>query len=172
MRPVLQCRSCYTPHIGHPTHTAGEKGKFNIDDADDAVRQALVLRRGELTWPPPALPAPPPPPPQPEAPPPEDPAVAKKAATFGTAVALTAGVAGVMGLGFVSPSALPTCFTHTSSRRARIELLEYSAISTSLLEVHIAIRAARFGTAVVLIVANAGGLGLSFVNECVMMGCD
>ncbi|GAB4819658.1 hypothetical protein N2152v2_006704 [Parachlorella kessleri] len=40
----------------------GHKGQFLIDDADDAVRGALVLEGGELRWPAPPLKLPPPPP--------------------------------------------------------------------------------------------------------------
>jgi H+-translocating NAD(P) transhydrogenase len=40
--------------------TSGVKGFWNLDDDDAAVRGALVLRDGALTWPPPPLPPPPP----------------------------------------------------------------------------------------------------------------
>eukprot|EP01025_Chloroclados_australasicus_P030914 TRINITY_DN3113_c0_g2_i9.p1 TRINITY_DN3113_c0_g2~~TRINITY_DN3113_c0_g2_i9.p1 ORF type:complete len:620 (-),score=105.33 TRINITY_DN3113_c0_g2_i9:100-1959(-) len=38
--------------------TTGDKTRFYIDHKDDAVRGALVLDKGELTWPPPPPPAP------------------------------------------------------------------------------------------------------------------
>lgn len=40
--------------------TTGTKGYWFVDDDDQAVRGALVLRDGALTWPAPALPPPPP----------------------------------------------------------------------------------------------------------------
>jgi len=42
--------------------TGGEKGIFNIDHADEAVRGMLVVEEGKLMWPAPVKAAPPPPP--------------------------------------------------------------------------------------------------------------
>lgn len=79
---------------------------FQIDHKDDAVRGALVLEEGELRWPapPPAVKAAPP---KPTAPKKEE--VKGPPDVYGAALrnagATTAGLAGVLALGFVSPSA-------------------------------------------------------------------
>ena len=84
---------------------AGHKGEFYIDSKDDAVRHSLVLDGGELKWPPPPLPAPPPPPPRAEEAKKEDAPVDMYKVTMDNAMATTGGAAGIMALGFVSPSA-------------------------------------------------------------------
>ena len=83
----------------------GDKGVLAFDDGDPAVRSALVVRGGALTWPPPALP--PPPSAQAKAPPttaavkpPPDP----RAAARSGAVTTAAAVAGVLAVGASAPS--------------------------------------------------------------------
>lgn len=88
--------------------SAGNKGEFHLDDKDDAVRMSTVLLDGDLKWPPPPLPAPPPPPPKPEAPPEETGPPDLYKPTFNNAMVTTGGIAGIIGMGFVSPSAPPT----------------------------------------------------------------
>ena len=105
-RASVRCERAMA-HGERAERTAGEKGAFFIDDKDDAVRQSTVLLGGELKWPPPPLPAPPPPPPRPEPEAPPDPAEVAYKATTTTVLGLTALVAAVMGLGFVSPSTHP-----------------------------------------------------------------
>lgn len=87
----------------------GHRGRLFVDPADEAVRSALVVERGELRWPPPPLKerkkakaatqaAPPPPPPSPE----ELEARARSVA-LKNALGSAAGAAGLVALGAASP---------------------------------------------------------------------
>ena len=83
----------------------GDKGVLAFDDGDPAVRSALVLRDGALTWPPPALPPLPSakskaPPTTAAVKPPPDP----RAAARSGAVTTAAAVAGVLAVGAGAPS--------------------------------------------------------------------
>lgn len=85
----------------------GHKEQFYLDSKDDAVRMSTVLLDGELKWPPPPLPTPPPPPPKPEAAPEETGPPDLYKPTLNSALVTTGGVAGIIGMGFVSPSVPP-----------------------------------------------------------------
>ncbi|KAK9824598.1 hypothetical protein WJX72_011597 [[Myrmecia] bisecta] len=86
--------------------TTKKKDEFWIDHKDDAVRAALVLDNGELMWP---APAPPAPKVAPVAATPAAKAVPSgpvdlRPKTMSTALATTAGLTGILAMGFVSPS--------------------------------------------------------------------
>ncbi len=92
-------------------------GAVAIDTGDQVVRGALVLHKGELTWPPPPPPTPAPPPepgvaprPEPEKPAPAPPG-AVKAARAKTSVWLTLAGAALIGLGLAAPASFLTHFT-------------------------------------------------------------
>lgn len=95
--------------------TSGVKGVWAVDEADAAVRGALVLHGGALTWPPPPLP----PPPAPKPPPPPTAAAlaalaaatpeGRRSAAVRSAGVTALGVASLVGLGAAAPG--PTLAT-------------------------------------------------------------
>ena len=104
----------YGNNLGHLLADMGGGAHFHVDLADEVVRGALVLLKGELMWPPPRREAPPTPP----APAPRPAGVAAPTAHerqpppapgAGRAVALAVAAAAVVGLGLVAP---PSFLSH------------------------------------------------------------
>ena len=100
-------------NLTHLLADLGGASHFHLDLADEVVRGALVLRDGELLWPPPARP-PLPLPPEPKVVAPPAAALAAKApasaGVAGPVFALIAAVA-LVGLGLVAPPAFLTHLT-------------------------------------------------------------
>jgi NAD(P) transhydrogenase subunit alpha len=94
-------------NLTHLLADLGGASHFHLDLADEVVRGALVLRNGELLWPPPARrPVALPPDPKPIAAKPAAPAPAppKKSSAAGPLLAIV-GAAALVGLGLVAPPA-------------------------------------------------------------------
>lgn len=83
--------------------TSKQKGVFNIDHKDDAVRGALVTQGGKLMWPPPAPPAPKGKPKVADAPKAEPLVIDHRAEAKRRATITAAGLTGILALGAASP---------------------------------------------------------------------
>ena len=70
-RLATTCSQLYATNLCHLLDDMGGGEGYRIDHGDEAVRGALVLDGGELTWPPPKV-EPPPPKPAPPTPPPAE----------------------------------------------------------------------------------------------------
>jgi NAD(P) transhydrogenase subunit alpha len=106
----------YGNNLVHLLTDMGGMKHFAVNEEDEVVRGALVLRDGELKWPPPKKDAPPPPPPKPAAPP--KPAgghghghAAAPASGTGQAVAAVAAAVALTALGLVAPGEFLSHFT-------------------------------------------------------------
>lgn len=117
-RMPTQSSTLYANNISKFLLAIGPKGHYHIDLNDEVVRGSIVLKDGELLWPPPPpkVVAAPPPPPTPVA------AVAKGVkkeaevpdyfkATLKDSFLCTAGLAGIVGLGVISPNPAFTTMT-------------------------------------------------------------
>ena len=106
----------YGNNLVHLLTDMGGMKHFAVNEEDEVVRGALVLRDGELKWPPPKKDAPPPPPPKPAAPP--KPAgghghghAAAPTSGTGQAVAAVAAAVALTALGLVAPGEFLSHFT-------------------------------------------------------------
>jgi len=106
----------YGNNLVHLLTDMGGAKKFAVNEDDEVVRGALVLRDGALKWPPPKKDAPPPPPPKPAAAP--KPAgghghghAAPPSSGTGQAVAALAAAVALTGLGLVAPGEFLSHFT-------------------------------------------------------------
>ena len=106
----------YGNNLVHLLTDMGGAKKFTVNEDDEVVRGALVLRDGALKWPPPKKDAPPPPPPKPAAAP--KPAgghghghAAPPSSGTGQAVAALAAAVALTGLGLVAPGEFLSHFT-------------------------------------------------------------
>jgi H+-translocating NAD(P) transhydrogenase subunit alpha len=103
----------YGNNLVHLLTDMGGMKHFSVNEEDEVVRGALVLRDGELKWPPPRKDAPPPPPPKAAAAP--KPAghghAAPPASGTGQAVAALAAAVALTALGLVAPGEFLSHFT-------------------------------------------------------------
>ncbi|CAN7989407.1 unnamed protein product, partial [Ixodes hexagonus] len=116
-RMPTQSSTLYANNISKFLLSIGPKGHYHIDLNDEVVRGSIILKDGELLWPPP-----PPKVVTPPSPPPTAVAGAKAAkkeaevpdyfkATLKDSFLYTAGLAGIVGLGVVSPNPAFTTMT-------------------------------------------------------------
>ncbi|CDW54789.1 NAD(P) transhydrogenase, mitochondrial [Trichuris trichiura] len=105
-RLPTQSSTLYANNISKFLLSIGAKDHFYIDLEDDVTRGAIVLKEGQMMWPPPKIEEPSPPPAAPKpvavAPPPEPNyfmETMKKAGTY------SAGFGTIIGLGYISPNA-------------------------------------------------------------------
>lgn len=105
-RLPTQSSTLYGNNISKFLLSLGPKGFYHIDLEDEVTRGSIILKEGELLWPPPppkVVPAPPPPPPRPvavEAPPPSP-----FRDTLNSSLMYTAGLGSLYGFGVLSPNA-------------------------------------------------------------------
>jgi NAD(P) transhydrogenase len=107
-RLPTQSSTLYSNNISKLLLSFGEKDHYNVNLEDEVVRGSIILKDGELMWPPPAKPAPPPS---------ATPAVASPSSvakeveepnyfrvTLNDSLMYTAGLGAVGGLGAISPN--------------------------------------------------------------------
>jgi H+-translocating NAD(P) transhydrogenase subunit alpha len=102
----------YGNNLAHLLSDLGGAANYKLDLADEVVRGSLVLREGELLWPPPA-------PPKPAAPPPAQAAAAKAPAAHGekpapkkSAAGPIAAIVGAALFGYLGMVAPPAFLSH------------------------------------------------------------
>ena len=109
-RLPTQSSTLYSNNILKYMLSMGPKGQFHIDLKDDVVRQSIVLKDGELMWPPPPLkqPKPTPTPPKEQQPVPVVKAEVVAESPFKTklkqATGYTGGLGALLGLGIATPN--------------------------------------------------------------------
>lgn len=113
-RLPTQASTLYSNNLTKFLLSVGQKDHYYVDLNDEVVRGAIVLDKGTLMWPPPrpAQPAAPPAPPKPvpkaaEVKAVEDP----RKSAMSTITMLSAGIAGLLGLGIAAPPAFLTSIT-------------------------------------------------------------
>jgi proton-translocating NAD(P)+ transhydrogenase subunit alpha len=100
----------YGTNLCHLLSDMGGAKAFQVNLEDEVVRGALVMHRGEVTWPPPRREPPPPPPAVKPAAPPVAAAAVRKSGRGGGLAALV-GAAALVALGLVAPPAFIAHFT-------------------------------------------------------------
>lgn len=114
-RLPTQSSTLYANNISKLLMSFGEKDHYYLDMADDVARGSIVLKEGEMMWPPPQIkdPSPPAQPPKEEVAPPPPPNYFNE--TMKDSLMYTSGLGSILGLGVLAPTAAFTTMMTTFS---------------------------------------------------------